>query len=58
MQKKLQCEKWKKKFVLSGEVDDAIWVPALEIEDKIFPDRPGNIMFPLYRQYLKKMNNI
>lgn len=46
----------KKEFVLSSEVDDAIWVPALDIVDKIFPERPGNTMFALYRQYLEKLN--
>lgn len=43
----------KQDFVLSDEVDMAIWVPALEIVDKIFPEQPGNSMYPLYRQYLR-----
>lgn len=43
----------KQDFVLSDEVDEAIWVPALEIADKIFPEQPGNSMYPLYRQYLR-----
>lgn len=44
----------RKEFVLSNEVDNAIWVPALDIVDKIFPEKPGNAMFALYRQYLEK----
>lgn len=44
----------RKEFVLSDEVDNAIWVPAVDIVDKIFPEKPGNAMFALYRQYLKK----
>ncbi len=42
-----ECE-----FKLSAEVDDAQWVPALEIEPLIFPDSPGNAMHPIYRRYL------
>lgn len=44
----------RKEFVLSNEVDNAIWVSALDIVDKIFPDKPENAMFALYRQYLEK----
>ncbi len=44
----------RKEFVLSNEVDNAIWVPALDIVDKIFPEKPENAMFALYRQYLEK----
>lgn len=45
----------RKEFVLSDEVDDAIWVPAEDIVDKIFPEKPGNVMFALYRQYMEKI---
>ena len=45
----------KNEFQLSEEVDDAEWVPAMEIEDLIFPDRPGNAMHPIYRQYLERV---
>lgn len=45
----------RKEFVLSDEVDDAIWVPAEDIVDKIFPEKPGNAMFALYRQYMEKI---
>lgn len=50
------CAK-RKEFVLSEEVDNAIWVPALDIVDKIFPEKPGNAMFALYRQYLEKLDS-
>ncbi len=43
----------KSDFVLSGEVDSAQWVPAMEAPLTMFPDRPGNTMHPIYRQYLK-----
>lgn len=46
----------KKDFVLSSEVDNAIWVPALDIVDKIFPEKPGNAMFALYRHYLHQLS--
>ena len=38
---------------LSEEVDSAQWVPALEAPKTMFPDRPGNAAFPIYRKYLK-----
>lgn len=40
-------------FTLSTEVDAAEWVPSGEIVPYIFPDRPGNAMHPIYRQYLR-----
>ncbi len=40
-------------FVLSSEVDSAQWVPASEAPLMMFPDRPGNAMHPLYRQFLE-----
>lgn len=40
-------------FRLSGEVDSAAWVPALKAPETMFPDRPGDAMHPIYRQYLK-----
>jgi len=42
----------KREFTLSSEVDGADWVPADDIVELIFPDSPGNTMYPLYRQYL------
>ena len=38
---------------LTGEVDSAEWVPALKAPEKMFPDRPGNAMHPIYRRYMK-----
>lgn len=43
----------KSDFTLSGEVDSAEWVAALKAPETMFPDRPGNVMFPIYRSYLK-----
>ncbi len=43
----------KSDFVLSGEVDSAQWVPASEAPQTMFPDKPGNAMHPIYRQFLE-----
>ncbi len=43
----------KSDFILSSEVDSAQWVPAMEAPQTMFPDRPGNAMHPLYRQFLE-----
>lgn len=40
-------------FRLSSEVDSAVWVSALKAPETMFPDRPGNAMYPIYRKYLK-----
>ncbi len=40
-------------FVLSSEVDSARWVPFLEAPQEMFPDRPGNAMHPIYRQFIE-----
>lgn len=45
----------KKDFVLSEEVNDAIWVPAEEAPAKMFPKRPGNSQYPIYEQYMKTL---
>ncbi|MGN0613084.1 MAG: NAD(+) diphosphatase [Porcipelethomonas sp.] len=42
-------------FILSSEVDSAEWVKALKAPEKMFPDRPGNVMHPLYRKYLNEI---
>lgn len=39
-------------FTRSTEVDDVRWFPAEKIVKYIFPDAPGNSMYPIYRQYL------
>ena len=43
----------KSEFKLSQEVDEAEWVISSDIEKFIFPESPGNAMYPIYRQYLK-----
>ncbi len=43
----------KRDFVLSGEVDEAIWVPVAEAPQKMFPDVKGNTQHILYRRYLE-----
>lgn len=43
----------KKDFNLSCEVNSAEWVPAPKAPEKMFPDKPGNAMHPMYRKYLK-----
>lgn len=44
-------------FKLSQEVDDAIWVPYKEAPTKMFPERPGNTQYPIYRKYLEIIEN-
>ena len=39
-------------FTLSSEVDKAEWVPIPKIWNQIFPESPGNTMYPLIRKYL------
>ena len=45
----------KKDFILSGEVDAAKWVPAVEAEGMMFPEAPGNTQQPIYREYFHKV---
>lgn len=40
-------------FTLSDEVDFAEWVDAKAALEKMFPDKPGNTMFPIYKKYLE-----
>lgn len=40
-------------LVLSKEVDSAEWVPAQEAPKTMFPDRPGNSAYAIFRRYLK-----
>lgn len=44
-------------FKLSQEVDDAIWVPFDKAPTKMFPERPGNTQYPIYRKYLEIIEN-
>lgn len=45
----------KKEFQLSTEVNSAEWVHALKAPETMFPDKPGNAMYPIYRKYLKRI---
>ena len=40
-------------FQLSSEVNEAIWVPAENAPEKMFPKRPGNTQYPIYEQYMR-----
>ena len=42
-------------FILSGEVNEAAWVPAEEAPDRMFPERPGNSQHPIYRKYMRRI---
>lgn len=41
-------------FKLSSEVDEASWVPADEVGDKIFPEAPGNAAYAIYKRFLQE----
>jgi NAD+ diphosphatase len=45
-------------FTLSSEVDSAEWVSALKAPETMFPDKPENTMYPIYRKYLKMIGLI
>ncbi len=45
----------KRKLVPSQEVAEAYGVPVREATKTMFPDRPGNAMYALYRMLLKKL---
>lgn len=40
-------------FVLSCEVNEAEWVQAKLAPKRMFPEKPGNTQYPLYRKYLQ-----
>ena len=42
----------KRDFVLSKEVNAASWVNLDEAPKRMFPDRPGNPQYILYRRYV------
>ena len=44
---------YKQPLVLSPEVDEAAWVPALQAKARMYPDRPGNAAAGVYRRYLQ-----
>ena len=41
-------------LVLSKEIDSAQWVPVMEAPKTMFPDRPGNALYDVYKRFLKK----
>lgn len=43
----------KRSFNLSSEVDSAEWIPALKAPETMFPDNPENVMYPIYKKYLR-----
>lgn len=43
----------KKALQISEELDSAEWVSALEAPKTMFPDGPGNSIYPIYRKFLK-----
>ena len=43
-------------FVLSQEVDSAVWIPADEAPAHMFPDRPGNAQHTIWRQYVGSLS--
>lgn len=47
----------KSELHLSQEIDSAEWVPIDEAPKTMFPDSPGNAMWPLYR-YLRKLKGV
>jgi NAD+ diphosphatase len=40
-------------LAVSSELDGARWVPYRQAPDHMFPDRPGNMQWALYRRYLQ-----
>lgn len=42
----------KQDFAPSSEVDSARWVTAMDAPQTMFPDRDGNAMYPIYRQFI------
>lgn len=45
-------------FTLSGEVDEAEWVPISCAPHRMFPEKEGNALQPLYRKYLQIISSI
>ncbi len=43
----------KKELVLSEEIEDAEWIPALEAPMSMFPDNPGGPLYEVYHTYLR-----
>ena len=48
----------KQKLILSSEVDEALWVKADKVTEKIYPEHPENIAHILLKEfYLNKLSN-
>lgn len=43
----------KRELVLSGELDSAEWVPALEAPKVMFPDGSGGALYGVYHEFLR-----
>ncbi len=44
----------KAKLTISSEIDEAKWIFYREVPKLIFPDKPGNAMWHMYRAFLKQ----
>ena len=44
----------KKELTLSGEIDSAEWVPALEAPKTMFPAMPGSALHAIYHRFLEE----
>ena len=46
----------KEEFILSSEVDNAMWVRVEDVLDKIYPEHPDNIAYILCKRFLNNKN--
>ena len=46
----------KEEFILSSEVDDAMWIRVEDALDKIYPKHPDNIAYILCKSFLNNKN--
>lgn len=44
----------KKDLVLSEEISDAKWVPAIKAPETMFPDKPGGPLYEVYHRFIKE----
>lgn len=44
----------KRDLILSEEISEACWVPALEATKTMFPDKPGGPLYEVYHRFLKE----
>ena len=47
----------KKELVMSSELDSAEWVPYEKAPETMFTDGPGNALWHVYREFLKKIGS-